>query len=374
MKGRHGTTDPLLLIPGPVDVHPSVLATFAQPVVPHYGAEWTAVYNATVDLVKQLFMTRHDAFLIPGSGSAGLDAGIGSLLKEGDTVLIGINGYFGGRLKEIALTHGATVVEVTAEWGSPVAVEAVEQALREHPEAKAGLFVHCETSTGVLNPIERIGPLLRQRGVTFMVDAITSAGGESFRMDDWDIDIAVSASQKCVAAPPGLAMVAVGPQGWKGMENRARKPRGWYLNLLTWRQYRDAWADWHPFPVTEPTSNVLALKAAIELALKDGLPDRISLHRRASGLFREGLAALGIELVAEGTYAAHTVTAAVSPSGAESSRLIEYLLASRNIRIADGMGKTANKWFRVGHMGGSATDPRIIEALLEGIGAFCRRR
>ena len=362
-----------LMIPGPVEVDESVLAEMGAPVAAHYGPEWTALYKDTTTRMKLVFRTKGDVFLLVSSGSGGLEAAIASPLAPGQRVLVGVNGFFGERLATIARSRGLEVVTVTAPWGEPIAPEAVHAAL-EKDAAIAGLIVvHHETSTGVLNPLPALGSLAREFDVPFIVDAVSSLGGEELAMDDWGIDICVTASQKCLEAPPGLAPVAVSRRAWEVMDRNRDSPAGFYLNLRVWRQYAEEWGDWHPFPVTMATNNVLALRAALDKLLTEGLAQRIERYRDVAQFLRTGLRQLGLSLFVEGKIASSTITVVRRPPHVDVADLITFLREERSIRIAGGLGATHGEIFRVGHMG-KAASREYATLLLAGLADYLHER
>jgi len=363
------------MIPGPVPLSDSAAEALAAPVQAHYGPAWVGIHNETLGLLRQIFVTEGDVLLLAGSGSAGLDAAIGSLLAPGEVGLIGVNGYFGQRLAAIARAHGAEVVEVTAEWGEPLAPAAFESALRQHPEAKAVITTHVETSTGVVNPVREIAHLANVRGVPMMADAISSLGGVEFAMEAWGIDLCVSASQKCLGGPAGLAPVAVGPRAWAAIEKRlavAPGP-GWYLNLQTWREFAQSQKDWHPFPVTMPTNVVLSLRAGLCELLAEGIPQRWQRYQTLAARLRAGLQNSGFRPLAEAACAAPVVTAARSLLGIPSGRVVEFLERAHGIKIAGGgLGPLQHTVFRVGHMAPSIAE-RDIDDVLTALEDFKRQ-
>ena len=229
-----------------------------------------------------MYATTGDAFILVGSGSSALDACLGSSLSTGEQVVIGVNGWFGERLAAIAQQYGLDVIPVTAPWGEPLDPADFGKAFEAHPQARLAAVVHLETSTTIVNPIEEIGPLAARHGRVLMVDAVSSLGGMPVRMDEWGIGLCASASQKCLGAPPGLATVAVSPAAWSLIDRVENKGHGWYLNLRVWRQFATEWADWHPFPITMATNNVLALRAGLQGLLAEGLEHRMERYR-ASG-------------------------------------------------------------------------------------------
>jgi alanine-glyoxylate transaminase/serine-glyoxylate transaminase/serine-pyruvate transaminase len=324
-------------------------------------------------MLRQVFGTQNDVFVLVGSGSAGLDAAIGSLLAPGQTALVGVNGYFGHRLATIARLYGAEVVEVTAEWGRAIDPDAFGRALAAHPAAGAVIVTHVETSTGVVNPVQAIARQANAAGAPMMVDAVSSLGGLEMAMDAWGIDLCVSASQKALGGAAGLAPVAVGPRAWAAMERRGRAGRGWYLNLLVWREYAQEQKDWHPFPVTIPTNAFLALRAGLQALLAEGLPERFERFARLAARLRARLAGLGYQPLASEAEAAPVVTAAYSLPSVPSGRIVEYLERVHQIKIAGGgLGPFRDTVFRVGHMAPTVSEADI-DAVVAALEAFARQ-
>ncbi len=357
-----------LMIPGPVEVDESILQEMAAQVPVHYGPEWVAFYNDTLSRLKGVFRTRGDVILLVSSGTGGLDAAIGSLLAPGERALVVVNGFFGQRLATITRLRGVEVVTVTAPWGRPVDPEDVRAALAGDPAIAALIVVHHETSTGVLNPLPALGSVAREFDVPFVVDAVSSLGGEELAMDEWGIDICVSASQKCLEAPPGLAPVAISPRAWEIIERKEDYPCGFYLNLRVWRQYAEEWGDWHPYPVTMATNLVLALRAALDRLEAEGLDGRIARYRDAACFLRARLRDLGFTMFVDGEAASSTITAVRRLPEMDVARLITFLQEKYRIRISGGLGETRGEIFRVGHMGKAASREYadlLIEALTD---------
>ena len=344
-----------LMIPGPVEVVPEVLAEMAQPLVAHYGEEWTAFYKETIDLLRKVFQTQGDIFLIVGSGSAGLDAALGSTVAPDKRVLIPQNGFFGERLEEIARTYTPYVTTLKFPLGQTYDLEQIEEALRQG-EFDVLAAVHCETSTGVLNPIKELAELCVHYGVLLIVDAISSLAIEPLEMDAWGIGICVSASQKGLESPPGLAVVAVAPQAWELIEQIDRP--GWYLNLRVWREYTEKWGHWHPHPITQAVNNVRALRLGVERILAEGLEARWRRHQEVAEYLREGLRKLRLKLLVPDEIASHGVTSVVAPSG-KASELLAYLRDQHGLLLAGSLGELKGKVFRIGHMGPTATQEAI---------------
>ena len=363
-----------LMVPGPVTVEDDVLHEMGSPVQVHYGPEWTAIYKETTALLQQVFQTRADVHILVGSGSAGLDAAVGSMTAPGDTVLIGCNGFFGQRLVAIGQDYGLNVVPVEAPFGRPLEPSAFDRALAQHRDAAAVVVVHLETSTTVLNPVQEIAAVAHDYEVPVLVDAVSSLGGVPLAMDDWGIDICMTASQKCLGAPPGLAPVAVSPRAWAIMDRKPQRSHGWYLNLQTWRHYATEWNDWHPYPVTMATNNVLALRAGLQSLVADGLDRRFQRYRDLARRLRDGLRRLGLELFTAEDQTAPILTGVRSPDGIPSSQIVNYLYEEHDIKISGGIGdELKDKIFRIGHMGAAITEADI-DAVLEGLAAFLHKK
>ncbi|MFQ5932665.1 MAG: pyridoxal-phosphate-dependent aminotransferase family protein, partial [Nitrospiraceae bacterium] len=361
---------PKLMIPGPVAVEDDVLQEMGAPVRAHYGKEWTADYNKTRSLLQEVFRTGGDVHILVGSGSSGLDAAIGSLTAQGETAIVGTNGFFGDRLIEICDAYGLTIAPVEAPLGEPLRASDFEAALRQTPNAALVTAVHVETATSVVNPIQEIASAARKSGVPMVVDAVSALGGVPLEMDAWGIDICVSASQKCLGAPPGLAPVAVSPKAWEVMDSKPERGHGWYLNLRTWRRFAEEWGAWHPFPVTMATSNVLALRTSLKDLLADGIDTRIARYTELALRLRHGVRELGLQPMTPDESLAPVLTAIRAPLGIDSSKIVRYMLEEHGIKISGGLGESLNHTtFRVGHMGPkvNATD---IDGVLEGLRGF----
>lgn len=353
-----------LMIPGPVSVEDDVLFQMGQPVRPHYGAEWTADYNETRDLLKQVFKTEGDVHILSGSGSAAIDAAIGSLTTTGERVVVGINGYFGDRLEEICAGYGLEVTRIPAPLGEQLDPESFREALSADPRPGLVTLVALETATAVVNPVREIAALANEYGVPVVVDAVSGLGGVPLSMDEWGVDIVASASQKCLGAPPGLGPIAISPRAWKIMESKPDRAHGWYLNLETWRRFADEWGQWHPHPVTVATNNIYALRTGLRTLLEEGVDRRIQRYTEMAMSLRNGVRALGMEPLTPDDQLAPVLTAVFAPEGVKISELLGYMRNEHDIVISGGLGETLkDRVFRVGHMGPTVTADDIDDVL-----------
>jgi len=351
-----------LFTPGPGDVDDDVLTAMATPVIRHYGPEWMEIYNELQGLLRPLFNTaRDDLFVVPGAASALLDMAIGSLVQTGEKIITGSNGFFGDRLSDIAHGYGATAVPFSAELGQPLDPEVLRRLLRENPEAKVVALVHHETGTTVLNPLRDLAAVTREAGRVLIVDTVSSLGGVEVRVDDWGLDVCVTAANKCLEALPGLGFISVGPRAWELMDGRPDPGHGWYLNLRTWRKTAHERGTWHPTPVTLPVSNVLAVLTSLRRILREGPEAHFAKYVRASQIVRRELGAMGFEMFVPEAYASPVVTAVRARPEFEVAEMTQWLARERGLAIGGGLGALSGKIFRIGHLGPAAGDAYLWE-------------
>jgi alanine-glyoxylate transaminase/serine-glyoxylate transaminase/serine-pyruvate transaminase len=251
------------MIPGPVSVDDEVLEALGQPVRAHYGDGWTELYKRCIAGMKKVFKTSGDVHLIFGSGMAGIETCLASVLGPGDEVLVATNGLFGDRMADVAIANGMKVHRVRPALAHAVTAAQVREALDEHPDVRAVCVVHHETSVGVLNEVQGICAVAREHGALTVVDGISSIGGVPFDMDGWGADLCVTVANKCIGGAIGVAPVAAGPRALEALADGRPKAAGWYLNLATWREFADKWSGWHPHPTTMPTNVVEAFDVAL---------------------------------------------------------------------------------------------------------------
>lgn len=361
-----------LMIPGPVGITDEVRQAMGGPAVAHYGDRWVEIYQETVGLLRQVFQTRNDLYLLAGPGTAGLGAALGSLLRTGERVLIPFNGFFGERMATVARSYGLDVVPLTFPLGEPLDPDAIRKSLDQIPDIEVVAVVHHETSTGILNPVEEIASLTREWGKPLVVDAVASLGGVPLAVDDWGLDVVVTVANKCVGSSPGLAPISVSQQAWEMMASKPDRGHGWYLNLETWKDYADKWGDWHPFPTTLPTQNVMALRVSLKAILSKGLEAYYAEHAEAAARVRQGLQDMGFEFFVEGAYACPLITVVKAQPGFDVHDFMHYLQEEHGIKIGGGIGELSGEIFRVGHMG-QATTPEYTDAFLGAVRAYLQQ-
>lgn len=333
----------LLMIPGPVQLHERILRAMAKPLIGHRTKEFSEILEYCTNVLKKLFRTKHDVFIISASGTAGMEAAIACFSKVKRITCID-NGKFGERLGEIAKRYIKDVDVVRFEWGESIDLDEVERSLSEGSEALA--FVHNETSTGILNPAEEIAKLAKRYDALTIMDGITSVGGDYVAMDDWGIDVAIVGSQKCIGAPPGLCAVAVNERAWDYYNEKCP----FYLDLMA---YKRKLKDWQT-PYTPAVSLFFALEEALRIIEEEGLENRIKRHRELSAFVRKWVVEAGLELfpkLNEYSSYSNTVTAIKMPEGVTDKELRGELKERYGILVSGGQERLKGKIFRIGTMG-----------------------
>ena len=349
----------VLLGPGPSAVSARVIAAMSKPILGYLDPEFIRLMDSVADMLRQVFGAK-GGFTLPvsGTGSAGMEAGLANLLEPGDLAVVAAHGFFGDRLTEIAKRQGATVVQVTTDWGSTVDVQAVEEELKKHAKVKLLAVVHAETSTGVLQPLRELGDLAHSHDALFLVDAVTSLGGNPVEVDAMDIDYCYSATQKCVGAPPGLSPVILSDRATQVIQARKEPPRTWYLDLGLLQQY---WAGGtRVYHHTAPTTMIYALREALRMVLEEGLENRYARHRRNGRALRAGLEALGMKMLVPEEQCTYQLTAVRTPEGIDEARVRSRLLNEYNVEIGGGLGQLRGQIWRIGLMGESSTVANLM--------------
>jgi alanine-glyoxylate transaminase/serine-glyoxylate transaminase/serine-pyruvate transaminase len=351
------TPERILLGPGPSMVPPRVLNAMAYPLLGHLDPKFLDLMKEVQDLLRYVFQTKNTMTLpISGTGSAGMECAIANLLEPGDDILVGVNGYFGDRICDMANRYGAIVNRLDKKWGDIITSKDIEKALQKK-SAKVVAVVHAETSTGVLTPLEEIAEIVHKHGSLFLVDCVTSLGGIPVKIDEWDIDIAYSATQKCLSCPPGLSPLTVGLRAQEAIHRRKTKVTSWYLDLTLLDHY---WGNERTYHHTAPISMNFALHEALRIVQEEGLQQRFSRHQTNSELLWDRITDLGLQLVVPIEIRLPSLTTVVVPEGVNEVKVRKQLLDEYNIEIAGGLGEFKNKVWRIGLMGYSSRLENVV--------------
>ena len=363
----------LLMGPGPSGVHPRVLEALSIPIVGHLDPQFLAVMDRIQEMLRRLFRTENRLTIaVSGTGSSGMESAFVNVVEPGDEVLVCVNGVFGNRMSDIVERIGGVLHRIDRPWGEVFEPAEIEEALQRHPDVKVVAIVHAETSTGALQPLEEIGELCRRDSRLFLVDCVTSLGGERFEADEWKVDVAYSGTQKCLSCPPGLAPVTFSERAVDKLKSRQTKVVSWYLDLSMIEKY---WTDGErAYHHTAPISMNYALHEALCLVHEEGLEARWERHRRNSAALVAGLEALGFRLFAQQGHRLPMLNAVWIPEGVDDAGFRKALLEDYDIEIGGGLGEVAGKIWRIGLMGETSSPENIrtflgaLEALLEASG------
>ncbi len=344
-----------LLIPGPVELSYRVLLAMARPPMGHRTPDFEAILEECWDILREVFQTRGDVMIITGSGTSAMDAAVASAVKKGEEIVCIEGGKFGERFGEIARAHGIKAREVRVEWGSALEPEKVEEVVAES-SAKAITLTHNETSTGVVHDAKAVGKIAREYDLVYILDGITSVGGDEVKADSWGVDICITGSQKCLAAPPGLAMVSVSERAWEAIDGN--EERGFYLDLAAYRRALKK----KTTPYTPSVSLIYGLREALRIVREEGIENRVKRHRTMALATRRAAKAMNLELFADEKSASNTVTAIKIPEGLTDDDVRGAMKRDHGILLAGGQAKLKGRIFRIGHMGNVGYGD-LVEAL-----------
>jgi len=344
--------DRILLGPGPSMMPARVSQALSMPVIGHLDPAFLAVMDDVKDLLRYVFQTENE-FTIPvsGTGSSAMEAALSNFIEPGDRVLIGVIGYFGERMVEMASRYGATVDRIDADWGEVLDTDIITTALKKHPYKLLAL-VHGETSSGALQPdIKAIAAAAHQQGALFLLDTIASLAGSPVKVDAWDVDVAFTASQKALSASPGVAPITLSQLALDTLSKRKSPVGNWYMDLTAIQKY---WGGSRNYHHTAPVHLNYALREALRIVAEEGLEARFARHQRNVEQLWEGLEELDLEMLVRRENRMHTLTTVKAPPGADADQVKQRLLDEYNIEIAGGFGPLAGKIWRVGLMGHSS--------------------
>ena len=354
----------LLCGPGPSNVEPAALAAMGKPMLGHLDPAYHAILDEVTAMLGEVYRAADGVtFPLPSTGTSGMEAGIANLVEPGDTVIVGVSGYFGARIAEIAARHGARVVEVAEEWGTHVPNERLLAALADNPGARLMAVVHGETSTGVQHPLAELAEGMRGADTLLMADCVTTLGGVRIDFDAWGIDYAYACTQKCLGAPPGMSPIAVSQRALERIAARTT-PIPFSLDLQLLRAY---WID-RPaaYHHTSPILHVYALHEVLRQTLAEGVEARWERHERAGRRFAARAEESGLAVLAEPGHRLAPLTALRVPEGIDGKDVQKELLAEHGIEVGGGLGTATPPIWRVGLMGPNASDAtadRVLDTL-----------
>ena len=364
-------TRPVLMIPGPTELPFPVIQAMNQPPAIQYDRSFDdEVLEPTTLALREVFQTKHEVILLPGSGRTALEAGALSVIERGDRVLVVGAGQFGLLMREIMNRVGADWTEFPVEWGARLDLDRLaREAERLRP--KAITLVHNETSTGTTYPAADVGRIARAVNALYLLDTVSSIAGIDVRTDEWGVDLNMTGSQKCLAAPLGMSLVAVSPRAFEAMERRKRAASSLVYDLLRWKEL------WVPVsrggkvpdgaprrqPISIPTHLTSAMRVAARLILEEGLPHRFRRHAVAGAAIRRGVAAMGLEMFPDASLLSNTVSCVKTSKSIDPAAVVTRMRDQYGILIGTGLDKMRTSTLRIGTMAMTASPHYVLPTL-----------
>lgn len=335
----------LIMVPGPTNVADRVMTAMQKPMISHRSPEFRVLYESIAGNLKYLFQTEGDVFVLTVSGTGGVEAAVSNSVNPGDKILVPVFGLFSERMEEAIVRRGGRPVEISLRWGTAPTADQVREVAEKERALKAIAVVYNETSTGAtVRDLQEIGEIAGENNLLFIVDAVSILGGDELPVDEWSVDLCVTASQKCVACPPGLALVSVSEKAWKVIEETSRP---FYFDMLKMRSFGER----KETPFTPAVPLFFALDEALRMIHEEGLENRFRRHKMCSGAFYDAIEAMGFEVFPDEEVRSDTVIAFKKPEGLDNSEVRKIMSEEYDVVIAGGAGKLKEAMFRIGCMG-----------------------
>ncbi len=352
-----------LLGPGPSNAHPAVLQAMNTPPIGHLDPAFLELMDEIQSLLRYVWQTDNPLTIaVSGTGTAAMEATIANVTEPGDVVLVGVMGYFGNRLVDMAGRYGADVRTITKPWGQVFSLDELRTAVQTHRPAILAL-VHAETSTGARQPLEGVGDLCREFSCLLLVDTVTSLGGVPIFLDEWGVDLAYSCSQKGLGCPPGASPFTMSLRAMEKLQKRQTKVSNWYLDMTLLGKY---WGQERIYHHTAPTNMYYALREALRLVAEEGLENCWRRHQENVEYLWRRLEDIGLSLHVQREYRLPTLTTVRIPEGVDGKAIARQLLLEHGIEIGGGLGELAGQVWRIGLMGFNSRKEnvdRLLEAL-----------
>ena len=357
--------DRILMGPGPSNVHPRVLEAMSRPTIGHLDPEFIRMMDELKVLLRTTFLTKNEVtFPISGPGSLGMETAVVNMVEPGMKVAVCVNGAFGGRIREMVERYGGMPVVVDAPWGQPIDPAKLEDALSKDKDIKVVAFVHAETSTGARSDIASLSRIAHNHGCLTIADTVTSLGGIPVRVDEWDLDVVYSGSQKCLSCPPGLSPITFNERAVDAVRKRKTKVSSWFMDVgLVLSYWSGAKRTYHH---TAPINALYGLHEALLLVQEEGLENAWARHKKNSEIFLAGLGRIGLEPFVSGESGLPELVIVKVPDGVNEAEVRNRLLDKYSIEIGAGLGQLAGKIWRIGLMGYTSNEKNVklcLEAL-----------
>lgn len=335
-----------LRIPGPTPISPEVQRAMNRTILGHRSGAFSKILTEASEKSKCIFQTKQEVFILASTGTGALEMTVANVVQPKDKVLVVVTGVFGERFVKITKAYGANVMTLNFNAGTAARPEDIKNVLEKNPDIKAVFVTHCETSTAVANPVEKIAEVVKDTSAILIVDSVSALVGMELKMDEWGVDIAVTASHKALGLPPGLALIAVSDKAWKMIEEH-QGPK-FYFDLMAYRKKLKQ----NTTPYTGPVSLVYGLSKSLDLIQEEGLENVFHRHRLIRDMVRAAAGALHLELWVQDEEAAScTVTSIKGNDQLDTEELRRVLREDYKVEVAGGQNDFKGKIFRIGHLG-----------------------
>ncbi|MEZ7497170.1 alanine--glyoxylate aminotransferase family protein [Flavobacterium sp. Arc3] len=354
----------LLMIPGPIEFEPEVLQAMAIPTTSHVAPDFIEIFGKSLELMREVWKSpKGQPFIVAGTGTLAMDMAAANLIEQGDNVLVISSGYFGKRFKDILDRYGANTMLLEAPLGENVRLDVIEKELK-NKQYKALTITHVDTSTGILVDPKPIAQLAKKYNTLSVLDGVCSVAGEELNQDEWGLDVVLTASQKAIGVPPGLALLMVSEKALQVWKNRKTLVPNYYADWNNWLPIMRAYEERKPSYFGTPAVNlIVALETSLKIICKEGMDKRVKRHQSLAKAFRAGIASLNLTILPKtNTITANTLTAVYYPEGIDGAAFSAKMVDG-NVIIAGGLlPEIKTTYFRIGHMG--SVSPNDLLAVL----------
>ncbi len=335
------------MIPGPTNVPARVMRAMINPIINHRSDDFRSLYREVREKSKKIFQTENDMVILTTSGTGGVEAAVVNLVRKGDKIIIPVNGEFSGRLATMIENAGGIAIRVESNYDEVPSIDRIEEAFENNKDAKALYVVYNETSTGTrIDWLDKASEITSRYGAYYVVDAVSNLAGDDLPVDKWNIDICITATQKAIAAPPGLAILSISKRARDFMINNP--PNTLYLNIPRYLKYYEQNTE---TPFTPALPLFFAYNEALDIIIEEGLENRIERHKICSQAFYDALEAMGFIPFAKPNARSRTVIAVNYSDGMEDKKFRELLSREFRVLVAGGFGELKGKVWRIGSMG-----------------------
>lgn len=349
----------ILMGPGPSNVHPRVLSAMSGPTIGHLDPKFIELMDEIKELLKYAFQTKNEVtFAVSGPGSVGMETCLVNLIEPGSKVLVCINGVFGGRMKSIVERCGAEAVVINIPWGNEIDPQIFEDTLKANKDVIVCAFVHAETSTGAKSDIKSLTEIAHKYSCLAVADTVTSLGGIPVLIDEWNIDVSYSGSQKCLSCPPGLSPVTFNERAIEFIKKRKTQVQSWFMDLNLILSY---WAgsSKRAYHHTAPINSLYALHESLLILKEEGIENSWDRHQANGKKLIEELNKIDLKPLVKEDERLPQLTSIIVPEGIDEAKVRQSLLNDFNIEIGAGLGELAGKVWRIGLMGYSSNENNI---------------